>query len=214
MLARSTTSPTTEAVRPRARRAVVVAACVGLAALGCTKTDDAKPPPPDKSETQGTTPTGGAAFALPKDPAAAIKAAGLPELSPERSRELAVVHDRAHLEVTINGQPVTVPSGIGITANKNLSPMHTTDESGVVRIEAEKPDTFTIGQFFTEWGVKLDKNCLGTYCTDEKNQLLGYVNGQLVPDPASIPISQHAAVVVWYGPKGTNPKVPASYAFG
>jgi hypothetical protein len=190
-----------------------VAACLGVAAVGCTKPDDAKAPAPGKSETQGTTVSGGASFGLPKDPGAAIKAAGLPELSPERSQELAVVHDKAHLEVAINGQPVTVPNGIGVTTNKNLSPMHTTDDSGVVRVEAEKPDTFTIGQFFTEWGVKLDKNCLATFCTDDKNQLLGYVNGQLVPDPASIPISQHAAIVVWYGPKGTNPKVPATYAF-
>jgi len=199
--------------RRRAARATSAALGVGLLVLGCTKTDDAKTPPPDKSETQGTTATGGAAFSLPKDPAAAIRSAGLPELSPERSRELAVVHDRAHLDVTINGEAVLVPSGIGVTPNKNLSPMHTTDDAGIVRIEAEKPDTFTIGQFFTEWGVKLDKNCLATFCTDDKNQLLGFVNGQLVPDPASIPITQNSEIVVWYGPKGTNPKVPATYRF-
>lgn len=184
-----------------------------MLALGCTKTDNPNTAVPDKSETQGTTVTGGAAFALPKDAAAAIRQAGLPELSPERSRELAVVHNRAHLDVTINGQPVTVPSGIGVTANQNVSPMHTTDDSGIVRIESEKPDTFTIGQFFTEWGVNLDKNCLGTFCTDGTNQLLGFVNGQLVPDPASIPINDKSEIVIWYGPKGTNPKVPASYPF-
>ena len=194
-------------------RMVATAVLAGVLALACTKTDDAKPPPPDKSETQGTTVSGGAAFALPKDPAVAIKAAGLPEMTPERSQEVAVVHDTAHLDVTINGQSVAVPSGVGVTATKSRSPMHTTDDKGIVRIEAEKPDTFTIGQFFTEWGVKLDKNCLGTFCTDDKNQLLGYLNGQLVPDPASIPMSQQAQIVIWFGPKGTNPKVPSSYAF-
>jgi hypothetical protein len=56
--------------------------------------------------------------------------------------------------------------------------------------------------------VKLDKNCVATYCTDDNNQLLGFLNGELVGDPASIPLTSHANVYLWFGKKGTNPKAP------
>ncbi len=200
--------------RPKSNRragasALIFALVLGSAGVACAKNESGTPSPPtDGSENQGTTASGAATFALPKDPGAAIKASGLPELA----QESFVVHEHAHLDITVNGQAVTVPEGIGITKT-GISPLHTHDNLGIVHIEAEKPDSFTIGQLFTEWGVKLDKNCLGTYCTDDKNQLLGFVNGQLVPDPASIPISRHAEIVIWYGPKGSNPKVPATYEF-
>lgn len=195
-------------------RAAFGAAALAALATGCTAKDQGPPPPPTTSANQGTTPSGGAAFGLPLDPDAAIRSAGLREISIESPPELAA-RKQAHLDVTVNGQPVTVPAGIGTTKSAR-APIHTVDESGVIHIvpeQSDKPETLTIGQFFTQWAVKLDKNCLATYCTDDKNQLLGYLNGQLVPDPASIPLADGAEIVVWYGPKGTNPKVPGSYAF-
>ena len=75
----------------------------------------------------------------------------------------------------------------------------------------EPPLTYSVGQFFTEWGVKFDKNCLATFCNDDKNQLLAFRNGEIVPDPASIPFAAGDQVSIWYGPRGANPKVPATY---
>jgi hypothetical protein len=54
---------------------------------------------------------------------------------------------------------------------------------------------------------------VATYCTDDQHQLLGMVDGQLVGDPASIAFADQDQIVVWFGPRGTNPSVPASYAF-
>jgi hypothetical protein len=45
-----------------------------------------------------------------------------------------------------------------------ISPLHTHDQSGVVHIEAEAPADFTVGQFFTEWAVRLTSDCVGGYC--------------------------------------------------
>jgi hypothetical protein len=113
----------------------------------------------------------------------------------------------------VNGQPVTVPAQVGFTKS-GRSTLYTTDTTGILVLETDQPDkpeTFTVGQFFTEWGVRLDKNCMAAYCTDMQNQMLGYLNGQLVPDPASIPLTDQSQIEIWYGPKSTNPKPVATY---
>ena len=49
-------------------------------------------------------------WAAPTDAAAAVRAAGLPMLREEGT----VIHIHAHLDVSVDGQPVVVPGGIGI----------------------------------------------------------------------------------------------------
>ena len=114
----------------------------------------------------------------------------------------------------VNGKPVAVPANIGVDVEgKQRSPLHTLDASGIVQAETDKDQVLRVWQFFQQWGVSLDKTCLATFCSDDHNQLLGFANGQLVPDPASIPFEAQQEIVIWYGPKGTNPTVPVSYAF-
>ena len=190
---------------------------MGVSLAACARSGTTGSPPVEPEPSHGTTATGGAEFGLPKDPEATIKASGLPEISAEaRVKEPPKVLGRAHLDVSVNTQPVTVPAQIGFTKTGS-SLLHTTDASGIIVFEAEqsdeKPETFTIGQFFTQWGVKLDKNCLATYCTNDQNQMLGYLNGQLVPDPSSIPITDKAQIEIWYGPKTVNPKPAAAHDF-
>lgn len=172
---------------------------------GCAKNDGAN--------TATTTNSPGAstgAFALTKDPAGSIKAAGLPALSSEGS----LAHYHGHLDVNVNGAPVTVPANIGIdNAGRGISPLHTHTDDGIVHIEAEEDSNFTIGQLLTEWGVKVDKRCLATFCTDDKNQFLAFKNGKAEADPAAIVIKSHDEIVLWYGPKGTTPSVPATFDF-
>lgn len=201
----------------RSRAGTVALVAVALSAslgVSCTKTSSTGTGQSATGARTGSTSApagiGGAVeFPLPDDPAARIKESGLPELS----EEAFVVHEHAHLDVVINGQPVLVPANIGINGRSGISPMHTHDDSGIVHIEAEEPDNFTIGQLFTEWGVKLTSDCIATFCTDDANQLLAFVNGAPTPDPSAIPISQHAEIYVWYGPRGTTPTPPASYSF-
>lgn len=169
----------------------------------------------DPDAPPATAPNGAPAFPLTADPGAQIRAAGLREL-PEDA-EVTTTH--AHVDVIINGFVVEVPAGIGTTPSGS-SPLNTPDADGIVRIQTEisddpeeSPPTFTLGQLFTQWGVRLDKTCVAAYCTDDTQQLLGMVNGQLVGDPASIAFADQEQIVVWYGPRGTNPSVPASYDF-
>ncbi len=192
---------------PRAGIAVL-ALVVLLGAASCSKNSETSTDG-GANGAPATAANGAVSFPAPKDPGAAIKQANLPELSVEGS----VRHDHAHLDVEINGHAVTVPANIGITKT-GISPLHTHDTSGILHIEAEADDIIRLGQFFTEWGVTLDKNCIATYCNDDKNQLLGFLNGELVGDPASIPLNAHDQIVIWYGPKSAgNPKLPATTTF-
>lgn len=157
--------------------------------------------------TKGKQPS--ANFPAPKDPEGAIAEAGLPALTEEGS----VVHLHTHLDVIVNGKSVTVPANIGI-ASTTISPLHTHDKSGVVHIEANATDELTTAQFFTEWEVKLTKDCVGDFCADDDHhQLLGFVNGEQVDDPSQIVFAEHDEVVIWYGTPSDRADVPSSYDF-
>jgi hypothetical protein len=189
--------------------AAVVALAVAVIVTGCTKSGDPTPNGPEGGPT-ATNVDGSVSFPVTDDTPAAVKLAGLPMLS----KETAADQVRAHLQVIVNGKSVTVPANIGVDVEGGqISPLHTHDETGVVHIEAGEQDTIRVGQLFLEWGVPLDKTCLGSFCADENHQLLGFDNGQLVPDPASIPFEQGSVIVIWFGPKGSNPEVATTYAF-
>ena len=205
----------------RTRRALAVVVGVGVLALGAGACGDSSPGTDavdvnDPDAPPATAPNGAPSFPLPEDPGAQIRAAGLREL-PE---DAEVVTTHAHVDVFINDFVVDVPAGIGVTPGGGSSPLNTPADDGVVRMQVEvedaageDPPVYTLGQLFTQWGVRLDKSCVATYCTNETNQLLGVVNGQLVGDPASIAFGDTDQIVVWYGPRGTNPPVPVTHDF-
>ena len=75
--------------------------------------------------------------------------------------------------------------------------------------------TFTLGQFFDIWGVRLTASCIGGYCTDATHMLSVYVNGTLYNgDPRQLALAAHQEIAVVYGTKAETPKtIPASYEF-
>ena len=176
-----------------AAAATTVALAAG--AVGCGGSGNGADPPDvnDPNGPPATAPGGAPDFPLPEDPGAQIRAAGLREVPDD----VEVTTTHAHVDVLINDHVVAVPAGIGITPS-GRSPLNTPGDDGVVAMETEVPEpgaeddppTFTLGQLFTQWGVRLDKSCVATYCTDDHQQLLGLVNGQLVGDPASISFAE------------------------
>jgi hypothetical protein len=199
-------------LRPARRaRGAAAALLLGLTivASACTQPSNTGSPQRRPEDPPGTAGDGTPVFPVPKDTAEAVRRAQLGQ-----GPEVTVVHYHAHLDVIINGHPVTVPANIGISTDvrDRLSPLHTHDTTGIIHVESDKQDeVFRVGQLFTEWGVKLDKNCIDIYCNDDTNQLLGFVDGQMVGDASSIPFKSHQEIVVWYGPRGSNPTVPATY---
>lgn len=181
--------------------------------------------------TPATTP---APWALPTGALSHIRYAGL---IPVLGR--LIRHDHAHLDVIINGGAVTVPAGIGMAepfdfgpcpsgvndgdcATGNIydgliadAPLHTHSTSGIIHVETDRPGTFTLGQFFDEWGVRLNQTCVGGYCTGDGNEMRVYVNGtRVVGDPRSLALSNLQEIAAIYGGPGAFNNVPSAYTGG
>jgi hypothetical protein len=139
---------------------------------------------------------------------AGLANAGLEALSAEGS----VLHIHQHLDIMVNGQTIIVPANIGIGATF-ISPMHTHDTSGILHVESPVQKDFTLGQFFTEWGIKFDGNCISTFCADSSNKLIVGVNGSQISDPKNYVLKSHDEIEVWYGPQNENPTLIPSYSF-
>ncbi|WP_329571392.1 hypothetical protein [Kitasatospora sp. NBC_01266] len=149
----------------------------------------------------------------PADPAAAVTAAGLPMLGTEGTAE----HIHTHLDVYLDGRPVTVPALVGIDeAAQQISPLHTHDTSGVIHIESPVRARFTLGQFMTEWQVSVAADHLGGARADATHTLTAYVNGKPVTgDPAAITLGAHDEIALVYGTAAEDAglTVPSGYAW-
>lgn len=118
------------------------------------------------------------------------------------------LHFHTHLDVFVDGRPVPVPGSIGI--GPEPSSLHTHSPSGILHIEADDPDaTFSLGDLFALWGVRLSGSCVGAYCRPEADVAV-YVDGQPLSGPLDeilLDPYEEIAVVI-----GTPPdSIPSSY---
>lgn len=123
--------------------------------------------------------------------------------------EGAVLHRHEHLDLYVNGRAVTIPAFVGIDQEAGfLTELHTHDTSGIVHVESPVRRSFTLGQFFCEWGVKLNAQCVGPY----QGQLAWWVDGRRMHgNPALLQLRQHQEIVIAAGRPPTT--VPSSYDF-
>jgi hypothetical protein len=213
----------------RLGRSLVLLAAVASATSGCGghSVDVPKDVPPAPTPSTGAVP-----WPAPPNPLELARNAGL---TPEPEEQLAY-HVHAHLDVFVNGMPVTVPAGIGINihdpavhhlvltdgsdayggisppcAQPCISPLHTHDVTGILHTESARTRPNTLGEFFTEWNVRLDRSCVGGYCSPEAS-ILVYVDGdRFTGDPRTIVLTNHKEIAIVIG---TPPKkVPASFRF-
>jgi hypothetical protein len=162
----------------------------------------------------------------PPGPLERTVAAGL---QPER-KEFLIHHAHAHLDVFVDGKPIVVPAGIGINIDDPevqrfedpdgavayggitrcrkpcISPLHTHDATGIIHTESKSPKPNTLGQFFTEWGVRLHESCLGERCGPDG--IAFYVNGKPYrQDPRAIELTDRKEIAIAIGtPPAQIPK--------
>ena len=136
---------------------------------------------------------------------------GLPALGAEGT----VLHIHQHIDLIINGSPVSIPAGIGVNeAAGFISPVHTHDTSGVIHVESNTTRDFTLGQFFDIWGVLFTKNALGSYRADTGHTLKVYADGKLVAgDPRDLVLTKHEEIAVVYGTASSTLAIPSNYTF-
>jgi hypothetical protein len=141
-----------------------------------------------------------------------LRAIGLDPLTAEGQ----AVHIHQHLDIYVDGKKETIPAQIGIASSGSfISDLHTHDATGIMHVEAEQVRSFSLGQFFAVWGLRLDGNCIGSLCESGGKQLRAWVNGTPVPgDPTRIVLDEHQEIVLAYGTAAQQPKpVPKSYDF-
>jgi hypothetical protein len=81
------------------------------------------------------------------------------------------LHQHPNLEIFVNGEPIQLPSNIGIDPSlwnnhamdeygemASMSPLHTHDSSGVIHLEMGKWHACTLGDFFDVWGQPFDRD--------------------------------------------------------
>jgi hypothetical protein len=141
-----------------------------------------------------------------------LDAMGFPILSAEGVTQ----HIHMDLQVFVNGKQEEVPALIGIGSDANgtfFSDLHTHDATGIVHLESQTNDRFTLGQFFDVWGVYFTKSCVGSLCTSGDQTLQVFDNGTKVSgDPTKIVFRQHHTYVVAYGTPDQLPNpIPDSY---
>ena len=96
----------------------------------------------------------------PADPESRAKQAGLEVATMEGD----VLHIHQHLSISIDGSAVTVPANLGVDPLQGtMSALHTHDTSGIIHVESATQRPFTLGQLFTEWGVRLKAHTIGPY---------------------------------------------------
>jgi hypothetical protein len=135
---------------------------------------------------------------------------------PLLNSEGTALHIHQHLDIYINGKPVTVPADIGIPDSAAfISPIHVHDTSGVVHIESPTVQPFFLGQVFDVWGVRLTNTSIGGFTTTAGKHLTVYVNGKkYTGDPRRLELSAHQEIAIVYGSKAQDPEpIPASYHF-
>jgi hypothetical protein len=131
-------------------------------------------------------------------------------------REGVKLHIHEHLDIYVNGKHATVPALIGIKRKGNsyeLAELHTHATDGVIHLESERTQSFSLGQFFGVWGLNLAKNCVGNLCSPP-GEFAVYVNGKKIPpraDPVRLVLQSHDEIALVYGTPPAN--IPSSYNF-
>jgi hypothetical protein len=138
--------------------------------------------------------------------AALIRRAGIEAFDAERLE----FHIHAHLDVFVDGEPEPVAAEIGIDRVEGvIAPLHTHDETGIIHVENDKQATFTLGELFNEWDVRLGATCVGSYCTPAK-RVEFYVDGKPYSgDPREIQLTRHREIAVVIG--AAPDEIPSTY---
>jgi hypothetical protein len=159
--------------------------------------------------------TGAPPWPAPPDPLALTREAGL---QPERVEQLKY-HVHAHLDVFVNGKGVKVPAGIGINIDDPgvksspgpISPLHTHDTTGILHTESPTVTPNRLGQFFTEWDVRLSRSCVGGFCRPEA-PIAFFINGRrYTGDPRAIGLADQREIAIVIG--SPPAKIPATADF-
>lgn len=130
--------------------------------------------------------------------------------------EQVAYHIHSHLLVFVNGQPRSLPYGIGLvtpvvqktgpnafaSASRCYYWLHVHAGDGIIHIESPTQGTFTLGQFFALWRQPLNANTVGP----ATGTVTAYVDGKpFAGDPGTIPLKDHEDIQLDVGTPAPAP---------
>jgi hypothetical protein len=170
-------------------------------------------PPPGRNGPEGVPIPNGPPLA-----SAATKATGAPVDGIRcDTSEQVLFHIHAHLTVFVNGSARQVPAAIGIPgAVAQSTPagsfvsqgtcfywLHTHAADGIIHIESPVHRSYTLGNFFDEWGQPLSTSQVGP----ARGHVVAIYNGQVFQgDPRNIPLTAHAQIQLEVGTPLVGPE--------
>lgn len=178
--------------------ALTLVAALTVAGCGSATTT---PPSSQAGRSVGKPPTVEATsmppWPAPTDVPARAASAGL-DLGPMGTAE----HYHPQLRIFINGAEVPVPANIGVDpATGAMSAVHTHEEDGTIHIEADTTgEVFTLGQLFTQWGVRLTPTQIGGARAAPGQAVTVTSDGNRVPgDPMKLRLRQEQKIELRLG---------------
>jgi hypothetical protein len=129
--------------------------------------------------------------------------------------EQLVYHIHTHLQVYVDGQPRSLPGGIGIPSSTVVPSLegpvaqggqciywlHTHAPDGVIHVESPSRRIYTLGNFFDEWRQPLS----GDRVASASGMVTAFVDGKpWTKSPRAIPLLPHAVIQLSLG----QPVVP------
>jgi hypothetical protein len=127
----------------------------------------------------------------------------------QRSEQL-IFHIHSHLTIFINGTQRQVPAGVGIPGSQAVQSkqgpvaaggtclywLHTHAPDGIIHVESPIHRTYTLGDFFDEWGQPLGPSVLGPV----KGHVVAIYDGKLYHgNPRDIPLNADAQIQLEVG---------------
>jgi hypothetical protein len=127
-----------------------------------------------------------------------------------QTSEQTLFHIHAHLTVFVNGSARQIPAAIGIPGAQPTATaqgpfiqsgtcfywLHTHAGDGIIHIESPVTRTYTLGNFFDEWGQPLS----ATQADPAEGHVTAIYNGQVYQgNPRSIPLTAHAQIQLEVG---------------
>jgi hypothetical protein len=127
-----------------------------------------------------------------------------------QNSEQTLFHIHAHLTIFVNGAQRQVPAGVGIpgstvqnSANGPVASggsclywLHTHAPDGIIHVESPVHRTYTLGDFFGEWGQPLSPSQLGPV----SGRVIALYNGKAYRgNPRDIPLNGHAQIQLEVG---------------
>jgi hypothetical protein len=122
-----------------------------------------------------------------------------------QTSEQIVFHIHAHLAIFVNGKARQVPAAIGVPgAQAQQTPngpfiatgtcfywLHTHAADGIIHIESPVQRTYTLGEFFDEWGQPLGPAQVGP----ATGRVVALYDGEVYRgNPRDIPLTAHAQI--------------------